>query len=173
VRAAQTRPGASASCTVFAKLRSGQVVTARYRGDATHTASTGTTVFSEHPTIYRVSFRGGPTNPEIVVYGKGFGRRPAPDPQGGTSNFGQCGPIPGRTGNDFGSELWLGNHGRDRRRTAEHRGLCGVRTRPDHGGHGAGVKKSKRPALLNLAVLRSAADTVMVPRSLLPVPANH
>lgn len=66
-------------------------------------------VFSKHPIIYRVSFRGGPTSPEIIVYGKDFGRRPAPDPAGGTSNLGQCGPIPGRTGHDYGSKLWLGN----------------------------------------------------------------
>ncbi len=61
----------------------------------------------DSPSISRVTFRGGPADPVIIVYGRHFGARPAADPSGGTRNFGACGPIEGRTGDDFGSRLWL------------------------------------------------------------------
>jgi hypothetical protein len=67
---------------------------------------------TRHATISRVTFRGGPISPEVIISGRDFGRRPAPDPAGGTSKLGQCGAIPGRTGHDFGSKLWLGNRTR-------------------------------------------------------------
>jgi hypothetical protein len=104
--------GASASCAVVFRAPRGrtEVITARYGGDVWHTASRGTTVVQKHPTIYRVSFRGGPINPEIVVYGRNFGRRPKADPPGGTSNLGKCGRIKGNTGKDYGTSLWLDDH---------------------------------------------------------------
>ena len=57
--------------------------------------------------IRHVEFRGTPRDPEIVIYGRHFGRRPEPSPQRGTSNLGNCGPIPGHTGSDYGDRLWL------------------------------------------------------------------
>jgi len=61
------------------------------------------------PSIDRVVLRGDPTDPQVLIYGHGFGTRPAPNPPNGTSNFGRCGPIPGDTGYDFGSDLWIGD----------------------------------------------------------------
>ena len=60
--------------------------------------------------ISGVTFRGGPKNPEIVIDGHGFGRRPRPHPPTGTSNLGKCGPITGHTGKDYGTRLWVADH---------------------------------------------------------------
>ncbi len=59
------------------------------------------------PKIDRVDFSGTPANPKITLYGDEFENWPAANPGGGTSNLGKCGPITGKTGNDFGSQLWV------------------------------------------------------------------
>jgi hypothetical protein len=60
-----------------------------------------------YTTISKVTFKDGPTKPEIVISGKHFGHLPPRDPTGETSNFGQCGRIPGHAGYDYGAKLWL------------------------------------------------------------------
>lgn len=62
------------------------------------------------PSISRVQFQQGPLDPEIVIYGRHFGRRPYAHPPGGTSNLGKCGRIRGNTGKDYGHALWLDDH---------------------------------------------------------------
>ncbi len=62
---------------------------------------------SRMPTVTSVVFHGAPANPQIIVRGTNFGTPPAPDPAGGTSGFGKCGPIAGNTGEDFGTSLWI------------------------------------------------------------------
>ncbi len=59
------------------------------------------------PTITGVRFRGDPRDPTIVIRGSGFGPRPPADPRRGTSYLGHCGRIPGRTGKDYGTALWI------------------------------------------------------------------
>ncbi len=54
-----------------------------------------------------VTFQGTPRAPIVIIHGKALGSRPSRNPRGGTSNFGLCGPIAGRTGSDFGTQLWL------------------------------------------------------------------
>jgi hypothetical protein len=59
------------------------------------------------PVVSSIVFVDGPTNPKIIIRGRDFGSRPKADPREGTSNLGKCGPISGKTGNDYGTKLWL------------------------------------------------------------------
>jgi hypothetical protein len=75
------------------------------------TTPTPSTQPATTPTISSVAFSGNPGNPSVIIHGKNFGKRPAPNPSahpsGQPSGSGRCPVVAGDTGYNYGTSLYL------------------------------------------------------------------